>query len=94
MGILQVALFGRIRMTHQDWSTEIKITRTIQALLAYLLLHRQRTVPRDVLADLFWGEQSQEKAHASLEYGPVAAADGIGAGGRPARHLLDQQFPR
>ena len=66
MGILKVTLFGGIRVTHSDWQTEITITRESQALLAYLLLQRQRNHSREVLADLFWGEHSQQKARGSL----------------------------
>ena len=66
MGILQVALFGGMRVTHNNWLTEVIMTREIQALLAYLLLQRQRVHSREVLAGIFWGEHSQEKARGSL----------------------------
>ena len=66
MGMLQVELFGEMRVTHNNWLTEVTITRDIQSLLAYLLLQRHRVHSRDVLADIFWGEQSQEKARGSL----------------------------
>ena len=66
MGILQVALFGGIHVSHNNWRTEAKLTREIQALLAYLLLQRHRAHPREVLAGLFWAENSQEKARRAL----------------------------
>lgn len=66
MGILQVSLFGGVRITHDSWLNEAKLTREIQALLAYLLLQRHRTQPRDVLAGVFWGEHSHEKARRAL----------------------------
>ena len=66
MGILQVTLFGGIRITKNNWTTEIKLPREIQLLLAFLLIHRHRTRPREVVAGLFWGELGQDKAHASL----------------------------
>jgi DNA-binding SARP family transcriptional activator len=66
MSNLQISLFGRVRLTHEDWSKEIKLTHSVQGLLAYLLLHRHRTFSRDVLAALYWGEQSQDKARGSL----------------------------
>jgi len=66
MGILQVRLFGGMHMTHNNWRTEATITREIQALLAYLLLQRQRVHSREVLSGIFWGEYSQEKARGSL----------------------------
>ena len=66
MGILQVELFGSVRVTHNNWLTEETLTRELQSLLAYLLLQRYRVHSRDVLAGIFWGEQSQEKARGSL----------------------------
>jgi DNA-binding SARP family transcriptional activator len=66
MGILKVVLFGSVRISHNDWLSEVIITREIQALLAFLILQPHRTYSREVLADVFWGEQSQEKARGSL----------------------------
>ena len=66
MGILQIALFGSVHVTHNDWLTEITITREIQALLAYLLLHSQRLHSREVLADIFWGDYREGRARGSL----------------------------
>ncbi len=66
MSSLQIALFGCVRVTHDNWLTEIRLTRDIQALLAYLLLQRHRTHSREVLAGMFWGEHTQEKSHGSL----------------------------
>src|SRR5688500_14067730 len=66
MGILQVALLGGVRLTHDNWQTEVTVTRDIQALLAYILLQRHKVHFREVLADLFWGEHSQERARGSL----------------------------
>ncbi len=66
MGILQVALLGNVRVTHDNWRTDVKLTREIQALLAYLLLQRHKIHPREVLTDMFWGERNQERARASL----------------------------
>jgi DNA-binding SARP family transcriptional activator len=66
MSILQVALFGGVHVTHNNWLTEAKLTREIQALLAFLLLQRHRAHPRETLAGVFWAEQSQEKARRAL----------------------------
>ena len=66
MSSLQIALFGCVRVTHNNWLTEIKLTRDIQALLAYLLLQHHRIHSREVLAGIFWGYHTQEKAHGSL----------------------------
>jgi DNA-binding SARP family transcriptional activator len=85
MGILQVTLFGGIRITKNNWTTEIKIPREVQLLLAYLLIHRHRPRPREVVAGIFWGELGQERAHASLsntlwKLKKVLEPDGIPAG--------------
>jgi DNA-binding SARP family transcriptional activator len=66
MTSLQVTLFGCVRVTHNNWLTETKLTRDIQALLAYLLLQRHRIHSREALAGIFWGESTQEKSHGSL----------------------------
>src|SRR5262245_57439984 len=66
MDILQVELFGGVRVTHNNWLTEVTITREIQSLLAYLLLQRYRAHSREVLVGLFWAEHSQEKARRAL----------------------------
>lgn len=66
MSILQVGLFGGVRATHDDWRTEIQLTRENQGLLAYLLLQRHKVHSREILADLFWGEHSPQKARGSL----------------------------
>jgi len=66
MGILQVGLFGGVRATHNEWVTEIPLTRENQGLLAYLLLQRHKLHSRDSLADMFWGEHNQQKARGSL----------------------------
>ena len=66
MGILQVGLFGGVRATHNNWMTKIQLTRENQGLLAYLLLQRHRYHSREILANMFWGEHSQQKARGSL----------------------------
>jgi DNA-binding SARP family transcriptional activator len=66
MGTLRISLFGSVRVTNDNGANEIKLTPIIQAFLAYLILGRHRTYPRESLAGLFWGEQSQEKARGSL----------------------------
>jgi DNA-binding SARP family transcriptional activator len=66
MSNLQIKLFGCVQVTDNNWRTEIKLTRDIQALLAYLLIQRHRIHSREVLASIFWGENTQEKSHGSL----------------------------
>ncbi len=66
MAGLQIFLFGCVRVIVNDLPVEEKLTPTSKKLLAFLLLQRQRLYPREVLADKFWSESSQEKARASL----------------------------
>jgi DNA-binding SARP family transcriptional activator len=66
MGILQVALLGGVHVTHNNWLTEAKLAREIQALLAYLLIQRHRAHPREILVSVFWPEHSHEKARRAL----------------------------
>ena len=66
MSSLQITLFGCVRVTHNNWLTEIKLTRDTQALLAYLLIQRHRIHSREALAGIFWGNHTQEKSHGSL----------------------------
>lgn len=66
MDSLHICLFGRIRVTHTQGAAEVKMPPTASALLAFLLLHRERCQPRDVLACLRWGDQPQEQARNAL----------------------------
>ncbi|GIK41282.1 MAG: hypothetical protein BroJett011_51150 [Chloroflexota bacterium] len=66
MSVLQVSLFGSMQIVHHGWSAEMKVTHTVRALLAYLLLQRHRYHPREVLANLFWGEYSETRARSCL----------------------------
>jgi DNA-binding SARP family transcriptional activator len=61
MSNLRISLLGEVRVTGNR-SAEIRLTPILEVLLAYLLLFRQRCHPREILIDLFWGEQSQEQA--------------------------------
>jgi DNA-binding SARP family transcriptional activator len=66
MNLLHISLFGHIRVVHRGHLSPIKVTRTCQNLLAYLLLQRDRTHPREVLAGLFWANHSQDHARRNL----------------------------
>lgn len=63
---LHICLFGRIRVAHAPDAAEVKMPPTASALLAFLLLHRERCQSRDVLACLRWGDQPQEQARNAL----------------------------
>jgi DNA-binding SARP family transcriptional activator len=66
MSVLRICLLGQVRIAHADSPSPVKVTYTVQALLAYLLLQRQRSHPRETLAGLFWGDHSQERARRCL----------------------------
>ena len=66
MSVLRISLLGEVQVTHAGLSTPLKLTRTVQGLLAYLLLQRHRSHPRETLADLFWGGYDQDRARGCL----------------------------
>jgi len=66
MGALRICLLGVMRITHDEWPMETRLSRTVKELLAYLTLFRQRIHAREVLAGLFWGDHSDEKARSCL----------------------------
>jgi DNA-binding SARP family transcriptional activator len=59
-------MLGQFRVAINGFASAAKVTYTCQALLAYLLLQRHRSHPRDTLAGLFWPDHSQERARSSL----------------------------
>ena len=93
MGILQVGLFGGVRATLNDWSSEIQLTRENQGLLAYLLLQRHKVHSREFLADMFWGEHSQQKARGSLNTALWKLKKAIEPDGIPAGTYLKNSPP-
>lgn len=71
MGALRISLLGSMQVSHDEGASPVRLTRSMQTLLAFLLIHQatavnQRTHPRDVLAALLWGDLPQERARASL----------------------------
>lgn len=55
---LEVRLFGSLRIRHDGVLVDMCEAGKTQELLCYLLLHRQRCHPREVLADLLWSDAS------------------------------------
>jgi DNA-binding SARP family transcriptional activator len=66
MTLLRIYLFGSVRILRDDTPAPIRLTRAVQALLAYLLLDRQRLHPRDSVTGVFWGDLPDDKARACL----------------------------
>src|SRR5215212_1521583 len=65
MPTLSIQLFGRLQLCydHQPLTT---ITKRGQALLAYLLIHRQQAHTREEIAFLLWPETSDKQARTNL----------------------------
>ena len=63
---LQISLFGSFRVFLDNQPITNFATTKVQALLAYLLLESDQAHDRSTLAGLFWPEQSEEAARASL----------------------------
>jgi DNA-binding SARP family transcriptional activator len=63
---LHIRLFGRVRVAHGEQAPEIRFSRGAQTLLAFLLLHPNRYHPREVLAELAWGDRPDDQARAAL----------------------------
>jgi DNA-binding SARP family transcriptional activator len=58
MNQLRITLFGSPAVARSDAPTALKIPRTELALLAYLALQPRHSIPREVLAELLWGNRS------------------------------------
>lgn len=59
-------LIGGVRIYCGKKECTIKLTRVTQSLLIYLLLGRGKLHNRDVLANLFWGDQDMQHARNCL----------------------------
>ena len=66
MSTLTIRLFGGFHIAHEAWEREMKVPRSVQNLLAFLLVQRHRLHPREVLAGLFWGDHSEGQARSCL----------------------------
>src|SRR5687767_4284807 len=66
MAMMKVFLFGGVRIAHDDQPADPRATKSIQALLAFLVIHRHHPHRRDVLAGLFWGDSSESRARSCL----------------------------
>ena len=66
MHTLHIALLGDFRLVYgADLLTSVNTPR-LQALLVYLLLHRQAPQPRQHIAFQFWPDSSEKQAHTNL----------------------------
>ena len=66
MDHLRIRLFGGLEVCRGDSSLPALPTRRARSLLAYLALHRDRAVHRDLLCGLLWGEHPETEARKAL----------------------------
>jgi len=66
MSSLRINLLGCVRVQHDGDPTAARLPHRVQALLAFLVLHRDRTHRRETLSALFWGEQTEASARSCL----------------------------
>ena len=66
MAILRIQLFGKFQISRNGAPVAGLDAARLRELLAYLLVHRNRTLARENLAGLFWGEYSKERARKYL----------------------------
>jgi DNA-binding SARP family transcriptional activator len=59
-------MFGSMHVSYRHTKSELRLSRILRALLAYLLLFRNKLHTRDVLANLLWGEHAEKKAKSCL----------------------------
>ncbi|HKZ86811.1 MAG TPA: BTAD domain-containing putative transcriptional regulator [Anaerolineae bacterium] len=66
MPTLHVHLLGDFRLVYDGKPVTTVVQARLQALLAYLLLHRDSPQPRQRLAFLFWPDTAEPQAHTNL----------------------------
>jgi DNA-binding SARP family transcriptional activator len=66
MSFLRISLFGSVKVFRDENRGKLKLNQSIQKLFAYLVLFRHRTHPREVLAEVFWGEKNLKLSRGSL----------------------------
>ncbi|GBC76107.1 Response regulator aspartate phosphatase G [bacterium HR07] len=64
--MVRVQLLGGFQVERDGVALTAFHSQKAQSLLAYLLVYRDRTHPRAVLANLFWGESDETRAQANL----------------------------
>lgn len=78
MPTLKISLLGGLRLSWGEQTRPILSPLKLEALLAFLLLHRQQPIPRDRLAECLWPDDAPPEARANL---------------RRHLHLLRQALP-
>jgi DNA-binding SARP family transcriptional activator len=68
MSILRVSLFGKFHLQCEDQTLSDVGARRVQELFCYLLLHRDRSHPRETLASLLWPESTTAQSMKYLRH--------------------------
>lgn len=66
MDSLRIHLFGTMQVYCGGTASPVAMARVPKVLLAYLLLQPDRLHPRPILANLLWGDRSEEQARNCL----------------------------
>ncbi len=87
---LRITLFGRFSIRCRGKLLLGRAPQKAQELFAYLLLHRNRTHPRDGLAEFLWGETECPRSRKYLRQTLWQLQRGLLACGRRAANLIEQ----
>ncbi len=77
MSKLSLALLGTPRLTLSGDSLDDVFYEKVEALLAYLVVEGNRPHRREVLAELFWPELSDDHARSNLRYALFKLREGL-----------------
>ncbi len=80
---LSIRLLGGIELSMGDRILPVPTASKVRSLLAYLILHPNRALPRDRLVGLFWGDRSDLAGRRALSHALWKVRRNLGpAGGR------------
>ncbi len=88
MAKLTLALLGTPRLTLSDDSLDDVFYEKVEALLAYLVVEGNRPHRREVLAEMFWPELSDDHARSNLRYALFKLREGLQDKGSATPFLL------
>ncbi|MDQ7029939.1 MAG: hypothetical protein Q9O62_09285 [Ardenticatenia bacterium] len=76
---LYIYLFGPLELAWGDRQLPPPASPRARSLLAYLLLHHTRPIPRDRLTGIFWPDRPDSRARRAPLQHPVAGPHGPGS---------------
>lgn len=66
MTTLKIFLFGGMRVIRSDCQDQVDLTLKLRSLLAFLVLQRHRSHPRETLMEIFWRDMDEASANKCL----------------------------